>query len=189
MVLSSPLPPAVPAQLARPLLRTRRRVLRVGLHGLRVTAVLFGLYALLFQVSVVRGNSMAPSIHDGDRILVAPWSLYLGAVDRGDVVVLRYPLDPRLDYIKRVVGVPGDEVLLVRGRLWVNGKEIVEPYVAQQDDESFVRTSVRPGHFFVLGDNRLRSSDSREFGQVPAENLRGVVDLCLWPISRAGRID
>jgi len=66
---------------------------------------------------------------------------------------------------------------------------VLEPYVSEQDEESFVRTSVLPGHFFVLGDNRRRSSDSREFGQVPVDNLRGIVDLCLWPISRAGRID
>jgi len=189
MVFSSQLPPVAPAPLAQPLPGMRRRMLKFGLHGLRATAVVFGLYALLFHVSVVRGNSMAPSIHDGDRILVAPWTLYLGAVDRGDVVVLRYPLDPRLDYIKSVVGLPGDEILLVQGRLWVNGEEVLEPYVSEQDDESFVRTSVLPGHFFVLGDNRRRSSDSREFGQVPVDNLRGIVDLCLWPISRAGRID
>lgn len=188
MELPSPQPVAPPA--SRPLdSAAGRQRLRVGLHGLRVTAVLFGLYALLFHVSVVRGNSMAPSIHDGDRILVAPWSLYLSQVERGDVVVLRYPLDPRLDYIKRVVGLPGDEVLLAGGRLWVNGTEVLEPYVEEQDPESFVRTRVQAGHYFVLGDNRRRSSDSREFGQVPADHLRGVVDLRLWPISRVGPID
>jgi len=156
---------------------------------LRVSLLCGFLYAILFNVSVVRGHSMAPGIHDGDRILVEPWSLLLRGVKRGDVVVLRYPLDPELDYIKRVVALPGDEVLLSGGRLWVDGDEVREPYVSEQDPASFVHTVVRPGCYFVLGDNRRRSSDSREFGQVSADHLRGVVDLRLWPLSRVGLID
>jgi len=157
------------------------RAARVGLCG--------GLaWMLLFQVSVVRGSSMTPGIRDGDRILVEPWSYWLTEVERGDVVVLRYPLDPQVDYIKRVIGLPGDTVAIVGGRLWVNGSLYDEPY-AIDDALAWHVERVRPDHCFVLGDNRPRSADSRDFGQVPLDLLRGRVDLRVWPLARAGRLD
>ena len=131
---------------------------------------------------------MAPGIQDGDRILIEPWSYLFGEVDRGDVVVLRYPLDPSVDYIKRVVGLPGDTVTMADGHVWVNGVLYEEPYVTNVDKSSYVSCVVGPESFFVLGDNRPRSSDSREFGLVPAGYLRGRVDVRLWPIPRAGWI-
>jgi signal peptidase I len=145
-------------------------------------------WALLFQVSVVRGSSMNPGIHDGDRILIEPWSYLVSDVERGDVVVLRYPLDPQVDYIKRVVGLPGDHVRLEAGRVWVNGKQLEEPYVERADDAALMELVVRNDTYFVLGDNRGRSSDSRDFGAVPATHLRGRVDVRLWPPSRIGLI-
>ncbi|MEM7518309.1 MAG: signal peptidase I, partial [Planctomycetota bacterium] len=110
-------------------------------------------------------------------------------VRRGDIVVLRYPLDPRLDYIKRVIGLPGDAIDIEGGRVWVNGEELDEEYVEVPDLGSRVHQRVRDGHVFVLGDNRCHSSDSREFGQVPHENLRGKVDMRIWPLGRVGLID
>ncbi|MFT5290446.1 MAG: signal peptidase I [Planctomycetota bacterium] len=157
--------------------------------GVRVAAVSLVLYVLFFNLSVVRGNSMAPGIHDGDRIFVEPWSFVVDDVSLGDVVVLRYPLDPRVDYIKRVIGVPGDHVVLADGYVWVNGELLTEPYVADVDRSSYVSCIVDEGNVFVLGDNRPRSSDSREFGLVPLTYLRGRVDLRLWPLSRAGWIN
>ena len=156
------------------------------LDGARVAAVSLVLYVLFFNLSVVRGSSMSPGIHDGDRILVEPWSFVVGEASRGDVVVLQYPLDPRVDYIKRVIGLPGDHVVLADGHVWVNGELLNEPYVADDDHSSYTSCIVDEGHVFVLGDNRPRSSDSREFGLVPVTYLRGRVDLRLWPLSRAG---
>ena len=147
------------------------------------------LYLGLFHLSVVRGSSMAPSIHDGDRILIDPLSYLVHPVERGDIVVLKYPLDPSVDYIKRVVGLPGDEVLIEEGEVWVNGRPIDEPYVASPDPFCSLRVRVKPAHYFVLGDNRERSCDSREFGQVPSDYVRGKVELRLWPPARAGLID
>ena len=92
-------------------------------------------YLLVFNLSVVRGSSMAPGIHDGDRILVGQWSYLLSDVARGDVVVMRYPVDPRLDYIKRVIGLPGDEIRMSNGGVWVNGEQLEEPYVDELDDD------------------------------------------------------
>jgi len=161
-------------------------------HALLTTAKLalltFIAYGLMFNFSVVRGSSMSPGIHDGDRILVNHLSYLFQDVQRGDIVVLQYPLDPSLDYIKRVIGLPGDEVEIDSGFVRVNGEALSEPYVAAQDTHAHLLARVEPDHFFVLGDNRRHSSDSREFGQVPRENLRGKVDLRVWPPSRAGTL-
>jgi len=155
---------------------------------LRLVAAGLVLYVLAFNLSVVRGSSMAPGIHDGDRILVDQLSYLFQDVERGDVVVLRYPLDPEVDYIKRVVGLPGDLVVMAGGELWVNGARLEESYVAEADPYTHLCEEVAPEHYFVLGDNRRHSSDSREFGQVHRSLLRGKVDVRLWPPSRMGRV-
>ena len=167
-----------------------RRVSRTArfVSAARMTAAALVFYTVFFHLSVVRGSSMAPGIEDGDRILVEPWSYMLGDADRGDVIVMRYPLDPTVDYIKRVIGRPGDRVTLADGHVWVNGELLMEPYVEDVDRSSYLSMVVDEDHYFVLGDNRPRSSDSREFGLVPVEYVRGRVDLRLWPISRAGWI-
>lgn len=154
----------------------------------QLTCLAFLCYVGLFNVSVVRGSSMTPGIHDGDRIVIDHFAYLLGPVKRGDVVVLKYPLDPSLDYIKRIIGLPGDEILIDNGRVWVNDEELVEPYVASADPLSRSHVRVQPAHYFVLGDNRPRSSDSREFGQVPMDYVRGRVEVRLWPLSRIGAI-
>ena len=181
----SPLPDPF-RELRRAVSGALSRVAQTLLQSLRVGVFAFSFYAIFFNLSVVRGSSMTPGIEDGDRILVEPWSYLFGGADRGDVVVLRYPLDPEVDYIKRVIGLPGDRVTLAEGRVWVNGHLLDEPYVARVDTSSYLSVMVEPEHYFVLGDNRPRSSDSREFGQVPEELVRGRVDLRLWPLSRAG---
>jgi len=160
------------------------RALRRLLAALKVGAVLLVLYGLVFNFSVVRGSSMSPGIHDGDRILVNHLTYLLQSVQRGDIVVLRYPLDPRLDYIKRVIGLPGDVVRIHAGCVSVNGAVLEEPYISQPDPRSEALVHVEPEHYYVMGDNRPHSSDSREFGQVPRENLVGKVDLCVWPPAR-----
>ena len=172
--------------------RPRRRGTRTFfLLGIKLGVILVLAWGLLFNFSEVRGSSMEPGILDRDRILVDHFTYLLGPVRRGDVVVLRYPLDPSLDYIKRVIGLPGDKIEIFAGAVWVNGERIEEPYVDKQsmDPYSTVDTTVRSGHYYVLGDNRLRSSDSREFGQVPFEYLRGKVRLRLWPLDRLGLVE
>jgi signal peptidase I len=169
----------------------RRRLLRKSaLLGAKLTVIGALIWGLFFNLSEVRGSSMTPGIHDRDRILVDQMSYVFGGAERGDIVVMRYPLDPSLDYIKRVAGVPGDRVHIERGQVFINGEQVDEPYVsdAALDPYSFYDTTVRDGHYFVLGDNRLRSADSREFGQVPEEYLRGKVRLRLWPLERFGPV-
>ena len=182
---------ALPAPAVLPALppvdpSTALRVIRAAATSFQFVLALLVGWLLLFNFSVVRGQSMRPGIEDGDRILIDRFSYVFGAVERGDIVVLGYPLDPSLDYIKRVVGVPGDEIQIRAGQLFVNGLSVNEPYVADIDRSSYVHTEVSEGHYFVLGDNRPRSSDSREFGQVPEELLKGKVDVRLWPPARLG---
>ncbi len=147
-------------------------------------------WALCFNFSEVRGASMTPGIQDRDRILVDHVSYLFSGPMRGDVVVLRYPIDPSVDYVKRVVGLPGDHVQIYEGFVWVNDVLVEEPYVepSSNDPYAFVDTIVEGDSYFVLGDNRIRSSDSREFGQVPHEYLRGKVRARLWPLGRVGMI-
>lgn len=164
------------------------RALRTLGSGIQVLGLLAIAYALLFHVSIVRGSSMTPGIVDGDRILVDHLSYVLGDVQRGDIAVLRCPVDPNLDYIKRVVAVSGDRVRIEDGVVWVNDEALSEPYVVGPDRRTSLDEVVRPDHFFVLGDNREHSADSREFGQVPRRLLRGRVDLRVWPPERAGAV-
>ena len=100
------------------------------------------------------------------------------------------PRDHAVDYVKRVVGLPGDHIEIFRGQVWIDGARVNEGYVAEEnlDPWAVVDTVVEPGHYFVLGDNRLRSSDSRDFGQVAEVYLRGKVRARLWPAARVGLI-
>jgi signal peptidase I len=179
---------APPARFPLAPQRSERGVRRL-LAALKVGAVLLVLYALVFNFSVVRGSSMSPGIHDGDRILVNHLTYLLQSVQRGDIVVLRYPLDPRLDYIKRVIGLPGDLVRIHGGFVSVNGEVLEEPYISEPDPRGDTLVRVEPEHYFVMGDHRPHSSDSREFGLVPRENLVGKVDLCIWPPTRVGVLE
>ncbi len=179
----SQLAPALPLRLRL------ENLLRASWLPARLVACIWMAYVLVFNLSVVRGSSMAPGIHDGDRIVVDEFSYMFTDIARGDIVVLRYPLDPNLDYIKRVVGLPGDLIVMSNGKVWINGEQIEERYTLESDLRSDLTEVVKEGHYFVLGDNRLHSSDSREFGQVAAGLVRGKVDLRLWPFERIGILD
>ncbi len=152
---------------------------------------LFGLlsYGFLFNLSVVRGTSMAPGISDGDRILIETWATAAEESARGGVVVLNSPIESGVDYIKRLIALPGDVVQIAGGRVEVNGTQIEEAYAIAGSPNLFQWTRVAPGHVFVLGDNRPHSSDSREFGAVPVELIRGRVNLRVWPVGSAGHLD
>jgi len=145
------------------------------------------LQLFVVQVKVVRGASMEPSLRDGDRLVVDRIVCALGAPSRGDIVVLRSPIESGVDYVKRVVGVAGDYVALRGGVLFING-------TAADDSACFpngcdvAETRVPESHVFVLGDNRPVSADSRAFGLVPCELLHGVVRARLWPPARVAAL-
>lgn len=164
--------------------------------------------AFVFQQSKIPSGSMMDTLLVGDYIMVnrfiyAPrlfgWEgslLPVRTVRRGDVVVFKHPPQPEVDYIKRVVGLPGDRVELRRGYVYVNGEPIDEPYVksdyrhsriygAHGYVEEFGPVTVEPGHYFVMGDHRNASADSREWGFVPQELMKGRALLVWWSFEEA----
>lgn len=177
--------PLLPPEAAPP--RFYRRVpasVRFALDALLGATLMLVLHLFVIQVSVVKGNSMEPCLHDGDRLVVDRVSYNLGDVTRGDVVVLRYPRNPSLDFVKRIVGLPGDRIAMREGTLLVNGQS-ADDYGCIHDRQELLEHTVPPGHVFVLGDNRPISCDSREFGLVPLDLLKGRVRARFWPLATA----
>jgi signal peptidase I len=146
--------------------------------------LMVAVHLFVIQVSIVKGNSMEPCLHDGDRLVVDRVTYNVGQVDRGDVVVLRYPRNPAVDFVKRVVALPGDRVAMRAGVLAVNGVA-ADSYGCIRDRQDLEELTVPPGHFFVLGDNRPISCDSREFGLVAHGLLKGKVRVRFWPLASA----
>jgi signal peptidase I len=144
----------------------------------------------LYQPVKVEGTSMMPGLADQERIFINKYAYRLGAIERGDVVVFRYPGDPSKNYIKRIVGVPGDRIEIVRGAVLVNGSRLAEPYVPEQfrDDRPMSEVTIPAGSYFVLGDHRNLSSDSRDFGVVEREAIFGKAVFAYWPAELAGKL-
>lgn len=144
----------------------------------------------LYQPVKVEGTSMMPSLVDQERIFINKfvYRLGLGAIERGDTVVFWSPTDPSKSYIKRVVGLPGDIVEIRAGSVFVNGGLLAEPYVPDdyRDRSNHPRTLVHPNHYFVLGDHRTSSNDSRNWGVVPRQNIYGKAVFVYWPLDRLG---
>jgi len=150
------------------------------------------LIVFIYQPVKVEGTSMMPGLTDQERIFVNKYEYRLGEnnIQRGDLVVFHYPKDPRESYIKRVVGLPGDSVRILAGEVYVNGKKLDEPYVldAYRDHDSMEREIVPPGDYFVLGDHRNSSSDSRSWGFVARDEIYGKAVLVYWPLAKIGRV-
>lgn len=184
-----PLPSTSPRSVRRLLVHGRRAVHAVLRHRFLVDALIgAGLMVLVHlfvvQISIVKGHSMEPSLQDGDRLVVDRVTCSLGEVHRGDVVVLRYPRNPAVDFVKRIVGLPGDRVALRSGQLWVNGVMAQDDFTCIIDHDTTHDVEVPKDCYFVLGDNRPISCDSREFGLVPADLLKGRVRARFWPLDR-----
>jgi signal peptidase I len=162
------------------------------LHDFAIAVVICVLLiAYVVQAFRVQGMSMAPELTDGERILVNKFVYHFTDIKRGDVVVFWYPEDPDVSFIKRVVALPQDRVEIVQGHVSVNGEPLSESYVEVEnaDDRNYPPKQVRPGHYFVLGDNRQGSNDSRTWGFVPRRYIYGKAFLRLWPLSKIGLID
>lgn len=141
--------------------------------------------AFLVEVFLVQGQSMLPTLHDRERLIVSKVHLYYREPQRGEVFVFR--ATNRRDFIKRVIGVSGDEVWVGAEGVYVDGQRINEPYVLEQATEPFGPVVVPEGTVFVLGDNRNNSMDSRHpsVGFVPIERLKGKAVLVFWPLGEA----
>ena len=140
-----------------------------------------------FQVARVEGLSMAPTLEDQDRLIVNKFVYRVSAPRRGDIVMLYYPLNPDKSFVKRVIGEEGDTVRIVDGRVYVNDVPLPDSFVAPEfrSHDDYGPTVVPEGYYFVMGDHRNNSSDSRHWGFVPKKYIIGKVQLRWWPIPTA----
>ena len=150
--------------------------------------VLFFIILFLYQPVKVEGGSMEPSLEDQERIFINKLVYHWESIERDDIIVFRYPRDPHKSFIKRVIGLPGDRIRISYGRLYVNGRQVEEPYVPLQfeDSRSYPETVIPPDAYFVLGDHRSMSNDSRDFGPVPRNYIYGKAVFGYWPMDKMG---
>jgi signal peptidase I len=145
----------------------------------------------LYQPVRVEGTSMLPRLEDHDRLFINKFVYHFASIHRGDVVVFHYPRDPVKSYIKRVIAVPGDRLRIDRGEVFLNGKLLPEPYVPMEyrDTKSEQEMVVPDDTYFMMGDHRSISSDSREFGPVDRELIYGKAVFVYWPTRDAGVVE
>lgn len=161
-------------------------------------AILFGVFVI--QPVAVEGTSMLPQLHDGERLLVNKLIYYKSSylqslgfprVERGDVVVFWYPNDPDKSFVKRIIGLPGEMIEVRNGVIYVDGKQLNEPYLDAERNQAHANMSpkkVDPHYFFVVGDNRDNSYDSRSWGLVPEKYIYGKAVFRYYPFSDFGFI-
>jgi signal peptidase I len=161
-----------------------------ALFGDFVVAGLISAVIILFLYQPVRveGTSMLPMLEDEDRLFINKFAYRFGDIQRDDVVVFLYPGDHTKSYIKRVIALPGDDLRIDHGQVFVNGVALKEPYVPvkYQDERSQPEMTVPDGEYFLMGDHRTISSDSRDFGPVPRKLIYGKAALVYWPMDQAG---
>lgn len=179
-----------------------RIIRRVGIFFLDIIetvvvalAIFVIAYLFLLQPHQVKGNSMLPNYHDGEFLLTDKISYRLREPERGEVVIFRAPGREEVDFIKRIIGLPGERLKIENGRVVVDGQLLAEPYLPE-DSVTISGSYFGEGEeiilpektYFVFGDNRSHSSDSREWGPVPVENIVGRAWLRYWPLSQLGLI-
>ncbi len=159
-----------------------------------VVAVLLAIFVIVFVYRPVKveGTSMMPTLNDEERIFINQFTYRFGTSDisRGDTIVFWYPWDRSKSYIKRVIGIPGDTVEMDDGKVYINRRLLPEPYLPEEyrDTSSMERKVVPPGEYFVLGDHRASSNDSRVWGTVPRSLIFGKAVFAYWPVDKMGRL-
>ena len=158
---------------------------------LLAVVIAFLMVVFLYQPVKVEGTSMQPELLDQERIFVNKFVYHFEEIHRGDIVVFWYPKDPSKSFIKRVLGVPGDVVSIRDGQVYINGQLVEERYVPRgyQDADSYPAVRVREGHYYVLGDHRNASNDSRSWGLVPRKYIYGKAVFRYWPVEKAGFLE
>ena len=154
-----------------------------------LTAILIVVFVV--QPVKVEGTSMQPRLFDHERIFVNKFVYHFAEIDRGDIVVFWFPREPTKSLIKRVIGLPGDRVEIHSGKVFVNNRQLNEAYVRSEyfDKRSYGPLEVPENNYFVMGDHRNSSNDSRHWGCVPRRNIFGRAIFRYWPVSRIGLLD
>lgn len=153
--------------------------------GVIAVALAFLIITFVAQSYVVQGASMEPSLHNGERLLVDKLTYRFRDPQRGEIIVFRYPADPGRKFIKRIIGLPGDRIEIHDQTVFLNGEPLTEPYINGPTYGEFSAVVVPPNHYFVLGDNRNNSEDSRypDVGAVPQRSIVGRSLAIYWPLS------
>ena len=185
---------------------SRRVLAEYGVILVVALAVAFLLQAFVVKPYKIPSPSMVPTLDPGDRVLVARFLYHFTSPARGDIVVFKYPLDTHVVFIKRLIGLPGDTISLRDGSVYVDGVRLNEPYLPKLDGRPVPTEPAPPlpgstmtepwslnrpytvpaGHYFMMGDNRTDSDDSRVWGPVPASDLIGRAFFIYWPVTRLG---
>jgi signal peptidase I len=186
-------PPAAPVPTGAPVIvrRPSRPAFAAWLRDLIVSlAISAFIIVFLYQPVKVEGTSMMPSLDDQERIFVNKFVYRLEPIERGDIVVFHYPDDPSKSFIKRVIGVAGDRVRIESGEVFVNDAPLNEDYVAPAyaDQRSMGEIIVPASSYYVLGDHRSMSHDSRDFGPVAVGFIYGKAVFGYWPADKMGRV-
>ena len=144
-----------------------------------------------YQPVKVEGTSMMPRLTDQERVFINKFVYRLEPIHRGDVVVFWFPRDPSKSYIKRVIGLPGDSVQMREGAVYINGRKLDEPYVVPEyrGRQSLAPAKISADEFYVMGDHRNSSNDSRIWGTVPRRYIYGKAELIYWPLGRWGLLE
>ncbi len=177
---SSPPPgsPQIPGLASRRSHRMLKTIIALVLIFLFFFTALFSVQT--FQVD---GHAMEPTLKAGEQVLVNKLAYLFHEPTRGDVVVFHYPLDPSREFIERIIGIPGDTVTITGDQVFVDGVLLHEPYISQPVNPKSLPVTLGTDQFFVMGDNRPASSDSRDWGPVPRSLIIGKAMLVLWPFS------
>ncbi len=184
-------PPVVSGVMPRTKSSSVRSVLVVWLRDLLISLAISCFFIIfLYQPVKVEGTSMMPGLDDQERIFVNKFVYRLEPIERGDIIVFRFPRDPSKSFIKRVIAMPGDRVRIDDGQVYVDDRPIQEDYVPQayRDRRSYPETVVPPDSYFVLGDHRNMSNDSRDFGPVASSYIYGKAVFGYWPMDKMGRV-
>lgn len=142
----------------------------------------------IVQLFWIPSRSMEPILLINDRIIVTKFSYWYEEPQRGDIIVFRFPKDTSKHLVKRVIGMGGEIISIRNNQVYINGKLLDEPYINNEKYQDFGPVVVPDGHYFVLGDNRDSSEDSRSWGYVPARLVVGKAQYRYWPLSRVGKI-
>jgi signal peptidase I len=155
---------------------------------LQVALLAFLIAAFFIRAPQVSGLSMAPDIASGEIVLINTVAFRLHPIERGDIVAFHHDGDAPEVYLKRVIGLPGDRIRIARGAVYLNGSRLLEPYVHYYDSRSFAEVTVPPNTFYVLGDNRADSDDSRAWGFVRSSEVIGKAMAGIWPPRHLGAL-
>ncbi|OGG08392.1 signal peptidase I [Candidatus Gottesmanbacteria bacterium RIFCSPHIGHO2_02_FULL_40_24] len=152
-------------------------------------------YLFIIQPHEVKGSSMEPSFQNNEYIITDKLSYRFGNPQRGDVVIFKAPINPDVDYIKRIIGLPGEKVKISQSKVYIDDKLLDEPYLEEITPlfpggfvQEGITIDIPIDHYFVMGDNRPHSSDSREFGPIPRKSIVGKAIFRYWPINELGLI-